>query len=262
MARKPKLRQVEAIVCSDKRQRNVKDHQKKLKPEDISVLEHWNSKGIIKHKPYNQAVVRCLETIGRRYTIDEITESINNYATVYYDEGYVPWPGYKQYRYTLPAYFRDDKAICDFMDDGQKWINYCSFKSNQLTQSATAENKTSRDSGTKEMSCISRTPEEALYLDCLTWLKTMQYKEYLESEHWQHFRKEAFKHFNGMCQLCGRTNDILELHHKTYINRGRETFNDVILLCTHCHELYHHNRDHCQCTRCNGESEQHEMLTM
>lgn len=260
MARKPRKQRPEEVQVYLKPERK-KNKQPIKDAASLAVLEHWNSKGIVAHRTDNQELARHLPEMMKRYEIDEVCQAIDNYATEYFDDSYVPWPGYKKYKHTLMSFMAFDKAVCRFMDDGAWWVKYVEYQERQK-QIIIPENETSRDSGTKETSCISRTPEEALYFDCLTWLKTMPYKEYLESEHWQHFRKEAFKHFNGMCQLCGRTNETLELHHKTYINRGRETFNDVILLCTHCHELYHHNRDHCTCARCSGEEGQHEMLTM
>ena len=70
-------------------------------------------------------------------------------------------------------------------------------------------------------------------------LKTCDYRKYLKSSHWKHFRSEALKFFNNTCQECGKIDSGLHIHHLTYKNRGRETFNDVVALCEKCHNEKH-----------------------
>lgn len=76
------------------------------------------------------------------------------------------------------------------------------------------------------------------YKKMVDYLKTMEYEEYLKTDHWIHFRNETYKFFRNKCQVCGSKENI-NIHHKTYENRGRETFNDVICLCHECHEKFH-----------------------
>jgi hypothetical protein len=77
------------------------------------------------------------------------------------------------------------------------------------------------------------------YGKLIHYLKSIPYDEYLETEHWKHFRNEALKWAGHKCQLCSKEDTTLVIHHKTYENRGRETFNDVIVLCEDCHKLVH-----------------------
>jgi len=77
------------------------------------------------------------------------------------------------------------------------------------------------------------------YKDFLTLMKHMPYEEYLKTEHWRHFREEAILFFGKKCQLCNSKERTIHIHHKTYENRGRETFNDVIPLCHICHKKIH-----------------------
>ncbi len=70
-------------------------------------------------------------------------------------------------------------------------------------------------------------------------LQTMPYKLYLQTKHWQHFRVEALKAAQYKCQLCNENKEQLDVHHRDYINRGCETFNDVIVLCDPCHKKFH-----------------------
>jgi hypothetical protein len=78
----------------------------------------------------------------------------------------------------------------------------------------------------------------ASYDEILNTLKYMPYEEYLQTDHWLHFRDETLKWAQNKCQLCNDTKN-LHVHHKTYENRGRETFNDVIVLCKDCHRKFH-----------------------
>lgn len=80
---------------------------------------------------------------------------------------------------------------------------------------------------------------EGNYNKFLDALNNMEYIDYLNTNHWKHFRKEAIKFYNNKCQICGKKEENLNLHHSNYGNRGRETFNDVTLLCSKCHNIFH-----------------------
>jgi 5-methylcytosine-specific restriction endonuclease McrA len=84
---------------------------------------------------------------------------------------------------------------------------------------------------------------ETIYAGNIYNLKSLNYEDYLQTEHWKHFVKECKKFFNNECQLCGNEKS-LQVHHNNYKNRGRETFNDVVLLCKDCHSKFHNGGDH------------------
>ena len=85
---------------------------------------------------------------------------------------------------------------------------------------------------------IDFTIELSLYDQMLKELRTMKYSDYLNTEHWKHFKSEVIRFYGASCQVCS-SSDNLNVHHKTYDNRGRETFNDVVLLCRECHSKIH-----------------------
>lgn len=74
------------------------------------------------------------------------------------------------------------------------------------------------------------------------------YQQYLETRHWQQFRKKVFKkpevqrllkkynHF--VCQFCEKERR-LNVHHVTYIRLGHERLQDVYLICEDCHAQIH-----------------------
>ena len=67
---------------------------------------------------------------------------------------------------------------------------------------------------------------------------SMPYKEYLETDHWKKTRAKALKKANYKCELCNSTKE-LNVHHKTYGNRGKEKPEDLIVLCHNCHAKFH-----------------------
>jgi len=69
-------------------------------------------------------------------------------------------------------------------------------------------------------------------------LKTMPYKEYLQTFHWKEFRKKVLKRYSCKCQLCGHGGE-LNVHHNNYAHRGEEDYKDVLLLCKICHSKFH-----------------------
>lgn len=80
--------------------------------------------------------------------------------------------------------------------------------------------------------------EMDLYTQLIKKFNNMDYVDYLNTEHWKHFREQVFIFYNRECQVC-KSKAGLNVHHKTYENRGRETFNDIILLCNECHKKIH-----------------------
>lgn len=77
------------------------------------------------------------------------------------------------------------------------------------------------------------------YEALLNEFRDMDYQHYLQTPHWQHFRKEAIKDAGERCRVCNSKAKSLQVHHRDYTNRGRETFNDVVVLCKACHDKLH-----------------------
>ena len=71
-------------------------------------------------------------------------------------------------------------------------------------------------------------------------LRSMPYREYLQTEHWANVRKDALKRAGYSCQVCN-SSGRLDAHHRTYKNLGCENYRDVIALCRSCHTTFHKN---------------------
>lgn len=72
-------------------------------------------------------------------------------------------------------------------------------------------------------------------------LKTMPYREYLQTEHWRNLRGQMLKRAKFHCQLCNRGDLSLHVHHRSYAHRGEEPYSDLIVLCADCHKTFHEN---------------------
>jgi len=68
--------------------------------------------------------------------------------------------------------------------------------------------------------------------------ESMPYKDYLQTAHWQAFRKHILKR-DRKCQVCGNGNTQLDCHHLNYERRGCEKLTDIIVLCHKCHGNLH-----------------------
>ena len=66
----------------------------------------------------------------------------------------------------------------------------------------------------------------------------MNYKVYLQGEHWKLMRRLRLEVDSEQCAVCGSRNQ-LNVHHKTYDRIGAEKLSDLITLCQECHAKYH-----------------------
>jgi hypothetical protein len=62
------------------------------------------------------------------------------------------------------------------------------------------------------------------------------YDEYLKSEEWAEFRKDALVAAGYRCRRCGFAGE-LDVHHKHYTTLGHESLSDVEVLCRDCHAV-------------------------
>lgn len=70
-----------------------------------------------------------------------------------------------------------------------------------------------------------------------------EYKKYLSTKIWEWKRKEKLEEAKYKCQLCGKSNTELHVHHNNYDNLCFEEMSDLIVLCKKCHEKFHDIED-------------------
>jgi hypothetical protein len=69
-------------------------------------------------------------------------------------------------------------------------------------------------------------------------LTAEQYRDYLKTNHWRMFRRQALDYYGRKCMLCAAEDVQLDVHHNTYERLGGEEISDVIPLCRECHQGY------------------------
>lgn len=191
------------------------------KIEALEIFKHWNSKKIIEHRELTEELIKIINRRLSKTSREDVMKAIDRYAEILQSDYYF------SYKWTLREFTASTKGnLENFLDDGKHWVNY----------------KDQKDL-TKKVKDLSIMPicnsEEDIYSKCLHLLKTMKYEDYLQTEHWIHFKNEFLKWAGFKCQVCGETEKSIHVHHKTYENKGRETFNDVAALCEVCHALFH-----------------------
>ena len=70
-------------------------------------------------------------------------------------------------------------------------------------------------------------------------LRRMPYAEYLQTPEWKERRTRHLESVGHRCQLCDASGPGLILHHRNYERRGKEQFFDLLVMCRHCHDLFH-----------------------
>jgi hypothetical protein len=223
---KRKSRREEVSLCVER----TKNKECKLAKE---MFRYWNEKEIILHKKIEEEdLERNLSRYLKNYKECDFKQAIDNYNTILKDESY-----FFKYKFSLMNFFHIQKRRFEkFLNDGERWTNYLEFKSKKQINIKKDEEITIN---VPKVENIITTYDEGLYQKCLNMLKTIPYQEYLFSSHWKSFCGEAMKWANYKCQLCNKSNILLNVHHKSYDNKGKETFNDVIVLCCNCHKLVH-----------------------
>jgi hypothetical protein len=73
----------------------------------------------------------------------------------------------------------------------------------------------------------------------LAELRAMPYHLYLRTPEWRRARATALMRSGYACSLDVNHTEGLEVHHRTYENRGAERAADLIVLCHACHQLHH-----------------------
>lgn len=83
-----------------------------------------------------------------------------------------------------------------------------------------------------EYTNITTSNLDDLYIDFLESCIRANYEDYLKSVHWQLFKEIALNKFNHSCSVCN-SSEKLDVYHINP-NFGRETLDDVTVLCSHC----------------------------
>ncbi len=85
---------------------------------------------------------------------------------------------------------------------------------------------------------IDRKAREALETR-IAELRSLPYREYLQSPEWKERAALARERAGYRCQVCNAINVQLNVHHRTYERLGNEVDGDLTVLCQPCHQIFH-----------------------
>lgn len=66
----------------------------------------------------------------------------------------------------------------------------------------------------------------------------IDYTAYLRSQPWRLLRSAVIRRAKGVCERCGKW-PIVNIHHVTYERVGQERLEDLLGVCSQCHQELH-----------------------
>ena len=88
------------------------------------IFDFWNENKIIVHKEINPDAKKAINKALKSYSVDEIKLGISHYAEMLKDDTYKLC----DYKWNLEKFLSQGNALPEFLDDGEKWINYRNHK--------------------------------------------------------------------------------------------------------------------------------------
>jgi len=77
-------------------------------------------------------------------------------------------------------------------------------------------------------------------LVCFTGEVVFTYQEYYTTKHWGVTKIRKFKqNKDRRCEACGRKHKNVQVHHKHYDSIGKESMQDLVVVCPDCHTKLH-----------------------
>ncbi len=98
-------------------------------PDVIKVFDYWNLCKITKHQFINEKMVKAITKALDIYGLENIYTAIKHYCICYYDKNY-----FFKYKWTLIEFLNQSNALPDFLDGGNKWLNYTSTPESKKSQ--------------------------------------------------------------------------------------------------------------------------------
>jgi len=89
----------------------------------IVVFDHWNKQGITVHRIINADIKRAIDAAVKKHGLELVQLGIERYSEIYRDPGY-----YFGHKWTLINFLKRKGGLPDFLDEGEKWVNYQEHK--------------------------------------------------------------------------------------------------------------------------------------
>ncbi len=94
------------------------------------IFDYWNSKKIVVHKNMTQELIKVLDETLKLYSKEEVGHAIKHYAEMYHDKNY-----FFKYKWTLIEFLTRSNGLPEFLENGNKWVNYLNRYNNTKQQS-------------------------------------------------------------------------------------------------------------------------------
>lgn len=88
------------------------------------IFETYNNQNIIIHRKLTDKIKKAIDKVLRYDGEDIILEAIERYGQAFRDKEY----RFCTYKMTLDKFLIQDNGYMDWLDEGQKWINYIDFR--------------------------------------------------------------------------------------------------------------------------------------
>ncbi len=110
---------------------DIQSTQSKVKKSKVNksieyniFLETYNNQNIIIHNDLNHNMKESINKALSKDKEEDILKAIRRYGQAFRDEGYQ----FCTYKMTLDRFLTQHSGYVDWLDEGQKWINYIDFK--------------------------------------------------------------------------------------------------------------------------------------
>ena len=103
-----------------------------------SLIEYFNKKEIIKCKKKTKTLEQIIIKKIKEFSKDEIIKAIDNYSSVIHDPSY-----FFKTKWSLEKFLKQKNALPEFLEDGEKWINYKEHKEKENLKDGNKGNRNS-----------------------------------------------------------------------------------------------------------------------
>lgn len=101
-----------------------------------SLIEYFNSKEIIKCKKKTKTLEQIIMKRLKEFSKEEIINAIDHYSLIIHDSNY-----FFNTKWSLEKFLKQKNALPEFLDDGEKWINYIDFKEKEKIKNGNTGNR-------------------------------------------------------------------------------------------------------------------------
>ncbi|SDL19526.1 hypothetical protein [Natronincola ferrireducens] len=120
-----------------KPRKNTNKNEKNIYINNNSIFEAYNLQNIIIHRQLTSKMQQAINKALKNNTEEEIIDAIKRYGQAYADTNY----RFCSYKMTLDKFLTQGNGYTDWLDEGQKWINYSEFGSRFSQQGADADDR-------------------------------------------------------------------------------------------------------------------------